>query len=62
MLKATEALLDRIVAATRRGKQRLKGRVAAHLAGAEPFEVVTRPTALQREAFKLLGVRLERTR
>ena len=38
-----------------------KNRVAAHLAGAEPFEVVTRPTALQREAFKLLGVRLERT-
>ena len=38
-----------------------KNRVAAHLAGAEPFEVVTRPTALQREAFKLLGVRLERS-
>ena len=38
-----------------------KNRVAARLPGAEPFEVVTRPTALQREAFKLLGVRLDRT-
>ena len=28
---------------------------------AEPFEIVTRPTALQREVFKLLGVRLERS-
>ena len=36
-------------------------RVVARLGGAEPFEIVTRPTALQREAFKLLGVRLERT-
>ena len=38
-----------------------KNRVSAPLAGAEPFELVTRPTALQRKAFKLLGVRLERT-
>ena len=38
-----------------------RNRVAARLPGAEPFEVVTRPTALQREALKLLGVRLERT-
>ena len=30
-------------------------------AAAEPFEVLTRPTALQRQAFKLLGVRLERS-
>ena len=29
--------------------------------GAEPFEVLTRPTALQREVFKRLGVRLERS-
>ncbi|MCY4435383.1 MAG: IS1634 family transposase [bacterium] len=38
-----------------------RNRVVARQAGAEPFEVVTRPTALQREAFKLLGVRLDRT-
>ena len=36
-------------------------RVVAPLAGAEPFDLITRPTALQRRAFKLLGVRLERT-
>ena len=35
-----------------------KNRVVPRLPGAEPFEIVTRPTALQREAFKLLGVRL----
>ena len=34
-----------------------RNRVAPRLPGAEPFEVLTRPTALQREAFKLLGVR-----
>ena len=34
-----------------------KNRVVPRLSGAEPFEVLTRPTALQREAFKLLGVR-----
>ena len=39
----------------------VRNRVAARLPGAEPFDVVTRPTALQREAFKLLGVRIERT-
>ena len=38
-----------------------KNRVVAPLAGAEPFELITRPTALQRKAFTLLGVRLERT-
>ena len=38
-----------------------KNRVVAPLAGAEPFELITRPTAQQRKAFKLLGVRLERT-
>ncbi len=32
--------------------------VAPRLAGAEPFQVTTRPTPLQRRAFKLLGVRL----
>ena len=36
-------------------------RVVAPLAGAEPFDLITRPTAQQRKAFKLLGVRLERT-
>ena len=39
-----------------------KNRVVAPLADVEPFELITRPTALQRKAFKLLGVRLERTR
>ena len=38
-----------------------KNRVVAPLAGAEPFDLITRPTELQRKAFKLLGVRLERT-
>ena len=38
-----------------------KNRVVAPLANAEPFDLITRPTALQRRAFKLLGVRLERT-
>ena len=37
-------------------------RVVAPLADAKPFDLITRPTALQRKAFKLLGVRLERTR
>ncbi len=31
--------------------------VAPRLAGAEPFQVTTRPTLLQRRAFKLLGVK-----
>ena len=30
--------------------------VVPRLPGAEPFEILTRPTALQREAFKLLGL------
>ena len=34
-----------------------RNRVVAQVSGAVPFEVLTRPTALQREAFKLLGVR-----
>ena len=38
-----------------------KNRVLPQLPGAEPFDLITRPTALQREAFKLLGIRLERT-
>ena len=36
-------------------------RVVAPLADAEPFDLITRPTALQHRAFRLLGVRLERT-
>ena len=35
-----------------------RNRVVPQVPGAEPFEVLTRPTALQREVFKLLGVRL----
>ena len=35
-----------------------KNRVAPRLPGAEPFDLLTRPTELQREAFRLLGVRL----
>ncbi len=31
--------------------------VAPRLAGADPFPVTTRPTPLQRKAFKLLGVK-----
>ena len=38
-----------------------KNRVVARLPDAEPFDLITRPTALQREAFKLLDVRLERS-
>ena len=38
-----------------------KNRIVARLPDAEPFEVLTRPTALQHEVFKRLGVRLERT-
>ena len=36
-------------------------RVVAPLADAKPFDLITRPTALQRKAFKRLGVRLQRT-
>ena len=39
----------------------VKNRVVPRLPGAEPFTVVTRPTAQQSEAFRLLGVRLKRT-
>ena len=35
--------------------------VAPRLPGAEPFEIITRPTALQHKAFELLGVRLSST-
>ena len=35
-----------------------RNRVVPRLQGAEPFETLTRPTELQREAFRLLGVRL----
>lgn len=38
-----------------------KNRVVPHLPGARPFTAITRPTALQAEAFRLLGVRLTRT-
>ena len=34
-----------------------RNRVVANMAGAEPFEMLTQPTALQQEAFRLLGVR-----
>ena len=34
-----------------------RNRVVPRLPGTEPFDILTRPTALQREAFKLLGVR-----
>jgi len=36
-----------------------KNRVAPRLPGAEPFDVLTRPTELQRKAFRLLGVTLK---
>ena len=35
-----------------------RNRVAPRLPGAEPFDLLTRPTELQREAFRLLGLRL----
>ncbi len=35
--------------------------VAPRLPGAEPFEIIARPTALQHKAFELLGVRLSST-
>ena len=35
-----------------------KNRVALRLPGAEPFDILTRPTELQREAFRLLDLRL----
>ena len=35
-----------------------KNRVEPRLPGAEPFDLIARPTELQREAFRLLGVRL----
>ena len=36
-----------------------RNRVVARMPGAEPFNTLTRPTELQREAFRLLGVRLQ---
>ena len=36
-----------------------QNRVAPRLPGAEPFDLLARPTELQREAFQLLGVRLQ---
>ena len=53
-VQSLRTLLDNLATMT-------KNRVVAPLAGAEPFDLITRPTALQRRAFKLLGVRLERT-
>ena len=35
-----------------------KNRVALSMSGAEPFELITRPTTLQEHIIKLLGVRL----
>ena len=37
----------------------VRNTVAPRLPGAEPFEVLTRPTPLQRKAFELLGVGLK---
>ena len=53
-VQSFRTLLDNLATIT-------KNRVVAPLAGAESFDLITRPTALQRRAFKLLGVRLERT-
>ena len=36
-----------------------RNRVAPRLPGAEPFDILARPTELQREAFRLLGLRLQ---
>ena len=36
-----------------------KNTVAPRLPGAEPFDILARPTELQREAFRLLGLRLQ---
>ena len=36
-----------------------KNRVVPHLPGAEPFEILARPTTVQSEAFRLLDVRLK---
>ena len=36
-----------------------RNRVAPRQSGAEPFDLLTRPTELQREAFRLLGLRLQ---
>lgn len=54
LVHSLRTLLDNLATIT-------KNRVVAPLAGAEPFDLITRPTAQQRKAFKLLGVRLERT-
>ena len=35
-----------------------KNRVAPRIPGAEPFDLIARPTELQRQALRLLGVRL----
>ena len=35
-----------------------KNRVVPKMPGAQPFEVITRPTELQSTVFRLLGVRL----
>ena len=40
----------------------VKNQVLPRLPNAEPFEMIARPTPLQREVFKLLGIRLEGTR
>ena len=38
-----------------------RNRIVPRLSGAEPFETLTRPTALQARAFELLGVPLKCT-
>ena len=39
----------------------VKNRVVPQVPSAEPFQVLTWPTALQREALRWLGVHLERS-
>ena len=36
-----------------------KNRVLPRLLGAQPFDLLTRPTSLQSQAFNLLGVRID---
>ena len=51
-LQSFRALLGDLATVTR-------NRVVPRMPGAEPFDTLTRPTELQREAFRLLGVRLQ---
>ena len=51
-VQSFRSLLGDLATATR-------NRVVPRMPGAEPFDTLTRPTELQREAFRLLGVRLQ---